>query len=124
MQPFEWLVFMCRITFEHYKGTVYENELMYIKLEKFLPKWLFPINQTPIFVMGCEFEYDLKVAKRKERLRRIAEGISSEEGEDEEYDSEEEEAMLIERARIAEEEAEAAEEAAVLAEEKEQARIL
>jgi hypothetical protein len=43
MQPWEFLVFICRMTYEHYKNTPYKDEMMYIKLEKMLPAWLAPV---------------------------------------------------------------------------------
>jgi len=60
MQPHEFLVFMCRITHEHYKSTVYANELMYVKLEALLPAWLHPVYAAPVFGFKSEFEYDIK----------------------------------------------------------------
>ena len=60
MRVDEFLVFICRITHEHYKQTPYKDEKLYIKLDKMLPIWLSPVYATPDFVLGCEFEYDIK----------------------------------------------------------------
>ena len=60
MQPWEFLVFMCRITYEHYKKTPYAQEAMHIKFEKMLPLWLAPVGQTAIFGFEEEFAYDIK----------------------------------------------------------------
>jgi hypothetical protein len=46
MQYWEFLVFISRITFEHYKNTPYHGEHMYLKLDKLLPVWLSPIYQN------------------------------------------------------------------------------
>jgi hypothetical protein len=91
MQYHEWVVFMCRITYEHYRKTVYHNELMHIKIEKMLPVWLAPVYETPVYFANVDFEYDIKKAKKKERLRRRALGLSSEEEEAGDYDSESDE---------------------------------
>ena len=40
MKYTEFLVFLCRIAYEHYRGTPYENEMLYLKLEKIIPKYL------------------------------------------------------------------------------------
>jgi len=34
MRYTEFLVFLCRVAYEHYRGTHYENEMLYLKLEK------------------------------------------------------------------------------------------
>jgi len=79
------LVFICRITHEHYKSTPYKDELLHIKLDKMLPTWLSPIFETPLYTIGCQFEYDIKKKKKVERARKKAAGISD----DDDYDSEE-----------------------------------
>merc|ERR1712166_405345 len=92
MQPWEFLVFICRMTYEHYQNTPYKDELMHIKLEKMLPSWLAPVFQSVVFEFGEEFEYDKKMAKKREKARRRAMGLSSEEDDgDDETDSEEDE---------------------------------
>ena len=40
MRPWEFLVFICRVTFDYYQNTPYKNEEMHLKLEKMLPIWL------------------------------------------------------------------------------------
>ena len=37
MKLVEFMVWLCRICFEHYRGTPYENEMMYLKIDKLLP---------------------------------------------------------------------------------------
>ena len=75
MQPWEFTVFMCKMTHEFYSKTVYANELLHIKLEKMLPLWLKPIYLDPVFTHNEEFEYDIKMNKRKERARKKLLGI-------------------------------------------------
>jgi len=70
MQPWEFLVFICKMTYEHYQDSPYKHEAMHIKLEKLLPMWLAPVWLTPIFVTGEEFEYDKKMARKREKQRR------------------------------------------------------
>lgn len=97
MQPYEFLVFISRITHEYFskaaKG-VYHKEMMHVKLEKLLPMWLAPVYQVPAFGFNVEFEYDIKMAKRKRRAERKKAGLSSEEeegGADDDDDSSDEE---------------------------------
>jgi hypothetical protein len=90
MQPFEFNVFMCRITFEHYKGTPYKDEAMHLKFEKLLPVWLAPVHTEPLYTSGEDFAYDIKMAKKKERQRKRDLGLSTDEDEEEDYDSEDE----------------------------------
>jgi len=87
----EFLVFMCRITYEHYKGSHYHTEKMYIKLEKMLPNWLAPVFAIPEFGFNHEFEYDLKQARKKRKLLRKLAGESSEEDEGFDLDTSSEE---------------------------------
>jgi len=92
MSTHEFLVFMCRITYEHYKGSHYHTEKMYIKLEKMLPNWLAPVYSVPEFGFNHEFEYDLKQARkiRKKKLRDLGLSSEEEEGFDDDTDTEEE----------------------------------
>lgn len=63
MKFVEFAVFLCRIAFEHYRGSHYENEMMYLKLEKIIPKFLGVIFLDPIFLFGEDFEYKPMVKK-------------------------------------------------------------
>lgn len=67
----EFCVFLCRVTYEHYRGSPYENELMYLKLEKLLPKFLDVLYLTPIFLFGEEFEYKPMVKKNKKVAQKV-----------------------------------------------------
>lgn len=64
----EFLVFLCRVTYEHYRGSHFENEMMYLKLEKMLPQYLMIVNATPLFLFNEEFEYKPMVKKTKKRV--------------------------------------------------------
>ena len=84
MQPWEFLVFMCRITYEYYQKGNYNKESMHTKLEQLLPKWLEPVYAQPIFGFNEGFEYDKKMLKKAERARKRQLGITDSEGDDEE----------------------------------------
>jgi len=90
MQPFEFLVFICRITYEFYLKTPYKNEEMHLKLEAMLPLFLQPVFCTPIFISTERFQYDIKMDKKKERARKKAAGEedSQEEEDEDDYDDE------------------------------------
>jgi hypothetical protein len=88
MQPWEFMVFLCRFITEYYKTTPYAKERTVLKLNAFLPKFLNVIYKDPLFSLEEEFEYDIKMRKRRERERRRAEGLESEEDDDDAYDSE------------------------------------
>lgn len=67
MKYVEFLVFLARCSYQHYVNTPYENELMYLKLEKTLPVYLNVINLQPLFLFYEEFEYKPVVRKKKIR---------------------------------------------------------
>ena len=46
MKYVEFLVFICRISFERYRDSPYESEHMYLKLEKTLPLFLDQVNES------------------------------------------------------------------------------
>jgi hypothetical protein len=62
------MVFLCRVTYEHYRGSHFENEMMYLKLEKLLPQYLMVVNATPLFLFNEEFEYKPMVKTKKKRV--------------------------------------------------------
>ena len=55
MKYVEWLVFLCRIAHEHYKGGPYEKELLYLKLDHLMPSILGYLNLLPLFLFGEQF---------------------------------------------------------------------
>ena len=65
MKLAEFYVFLCRITYENFRGTPYENELMYLKLNNMLPKFLAPYFLTPVFLFDEEFEYKPAIKNKK-----------------------------------------------------------
>lgn len=103
MKMVEFFVFLCRISFEHYRGTPYENELMYLKLEKTVPMYLNYLQLTPNFLFNEEFEYkpQAKKQKRGKKAKKIVKKESSSdlspttEEEEEESSSEEDLAECI-----------------------------
>ena len=42
----EFLIFLCRIAYEHYRQTPYHNELMYLKIDKMMGTYLDILNLT------------------------------------------------------------------------------
>lgn len=105
MKLVEFFVFLCRISFEHYRGTPYENEMMYLKLEKTVPMYLNYLQLTPIFLFNEEFEYKPAVKKQKRGKKAKKQVVkrdssssaisSSSEEEEEESSSEEDLAECI-----------------------------
>jgi len=90
MKYVEFLVFLCRIAYEHYRGSHYENEMMYLKLEKLIPKFLNVLNLQPIFLFYEEFEYKPMVKKAK-KVKIVKKKESSDDSSDSKPESEEEE---------------------------------
>lgn len=43
MMPHEFLVFICRITYEYYRKTPYHNEKMHLKVDKMLPVFIYDL---------------------------------------------------------------------------------
>lgn len=71
MKYVEFIVFLSRLAFQHYKDTPYHMELMYIKIDKMLPRFLAPLNLTPMFSFNDEFEYKPAVKKKKPPKQKI-----------------------------------------------------
>lgn len=67
MKYVEFLVFICRISYEHYRGTPYENEMMHLKIEHTLPMYCNVINAVPLFLFNEKFEYKPTVKKVKQK---------------------------------------------------------
>lgn len=44
MRYVEFLVFLCRISYEHYKNSPYHKEPLYKKLDHLMPNFLAPYN--------------------------------------------------------------------------------
>jgi hypothetical protein len=80
MKFVEFLVFLCRCAFEHYNGTPYENEMMYLKLEKLLPQMLAPMNVSPLFLFYEDFEYKPMAKKGKKEKKVKKEAVVADDG--------------------------------------------
>ena len=62
MKYVEFLVFLCRITFEHYESTPHKQEAFYKKLDHMLPQFLGYVNLEPIFLFDEKFQSEIKHA--------------------------------------------------------------
>ena len=101
MKMVEFYVFICRISFEHYRGTPYENEMMYLKLEHTIPMFMKYLEIQPTFLFNEEFEYKPPVKKQRGRKAKVVKvkdsssDESTEEEEPEESSSEEDLAECV-----------------------------
>eukprot|EP00354_Favella_ehrenbergii_P005340 CAMPEP_0170455130 /NCGR_PEP_ID=MMETSP0123-20130129/3174_1 /TAXON_ID=182087 /ORGANISM="Favella ehrenbergii, Strain Fehren 1" /LENGTH=94 /DNA_ID=CAMNT_0010718119 /DNA_START=244 /DNA_END=528 /DNA_ORIENTATION=- len=59
-----------RIAHEHYLGTGYEPELLYLKLDHLMPLFLQPLNLSPIFLFGEKFAKDEKDERKRAKTRQ------------------------------------------------------
>ena len=92
MKFVEFLVFICRISYEHYRGTPYENEMMHLKIEHTLPLYCNVINAVPQFLFNEAFEYKPTVKKaKKAKVVIVKKKDSSDSGSGSETPKEEEE---------------------------------
>lgn len=95
MKFVEFAVFLCRICYEHYRDTPYENEMMYLKIEKLLPKFLAIEYLEPLFLFNEDFEYKprVKQGKRQKRVVVVQKKESSDDldSSDQKEDSEDDE---------------------------------
>ena len=67
MNYVEFLVFLCRITQEHYESTEHKDEKFYMKLDHILPKYLDSVAAK------CDFQFeDLFATEVKEYMREFA----------------------------------------------------
>jgi len=76
MKYVEFLVFLCRITFEEYKDGPYDKELLYLKLDHLMPAYLAYSGLQPMFLFGEKFsqeeeEEKLRAKRKKQKLRRM-----------------------------------------------------
>ena len=58
MRFVEFIVFLCRISHQHYSKTKYKDELLYLKLEHLIPKYLEQFGLNPVFLFGEKFKID------------------------------------------------------------------
>jgi len=76
MKYVEFLVFLCRVAHEHFKGGPYEKEESYLKLDHLMPVFLSFLNLQPIFLFGEKFTVDIeaehaRARRRKKKLRQM-----------------------------------------------------
>lgn len=71
MKYVEFLVFICRISKEHYDGSPYEKEASFLKLDHLMPTFLAECHLEPVFMFGEKFVHDIELEKiRKRRNKR------------------------------------------------------
>ena len=70
MKYVEFLVFLCRVAHEHYNGSPYESELLYLKLDHLMPAFLAFLNLQPQFLFGEKFKIELEEEKRNANRKR------------------------------------------------------
>jgi hypothetical protein len=52
MTPQEFLIFMCRVTYENFKDSEKMlEEPLHVKLDQLLPTWLAVIDESPAFTL-------------------------------------------------------------------------
>ena len=68
MKFVEFIVFICRISAEHFKGTQHEQEPLSLKIDNLMPKYCAPFFLEPAFTNGLKFKGE--IARMKERLKR------------------------------------------------------
>ena len=56
MKYVEFLVFLCRIAYEHYRKTPYHKELLYLKLDQCMGSFLAFLMLQPNFLFKEKFE--------------------------------------------------------------------
>ena len=71
MRYVEFLVFLCRITHEHYESTKNKREPLYVKLDHQMEHFLARVNIAPAYKAGemfaTERNYYMKLYRRKKR---------------------------------------------------------
>ena len=70
MKFVEFLVFLCRIAYEHYKGGPYDGEQLYLKLDHLMSAFLSPLNLQPLFLFGEKFSKDEKDERKRAKARQ------------------------------------------------------
>ena len=70
MKYVEFLVFLCRVVHEHYVGTQYESELLYLKLDHLMPTILGYLNLQPLFLFNAKFKLEEQEEKKKHKRKK------------------------------------------------------
>jgi hypothetical protein len=70
MKYVEFIVFLCRIAHEHYKGGPYEKEFLYLKLDHLMPAMLDYLNLQALFLFEEKFSLEVQEEKLAHKRRR------------------------------------------------------
>ena len=75
MKFVEFVCFICRICDEHYKGTPFEKELLFLKIDKLMTPLLLAKDLDPLFLFNMKFKLEikedkLKLKKKQKKLKR------------------------------------------------------
>lgn len=68
MKFVEFIVFLCRIAYEHYSKTNHHEELLYLKLDHLMPAYLAYSNLQPQFLFGEKFKSE--IIEEEKRAKR------------------------------------------------------
>ena len=73
MKYVEFIVFLCRISHFHYQKTKYKDELLYLKLEHLLPRFLEQFSLNPVYLYGEKFKIDQakEDARQMRQLKKL-----------------------------------------------------
>lgn len=81
MKFVEFIVFICRLAHEHYKGSAYHKELLYLKLDHLMSAFLGYLNITPTFLFGEKFSVNTEEEMKKQERRKTSIKIAKKRGE-------------------------------------------
>ena len=70
MKFVEFLVFICRVSYEYYRKTPYHTEHLFLKLDHLMPSFLAYMNLQPNFLFGDKFSAEEEQDKIKAKRRR------------------------------------------------------
>ena len=75
MKFVEFVCFICRICEEHYKGTPFEKELLFLKIDKLMTPLLLAKDLDPLFLFNMKFKLEIKedkikLKKKQKKLKR------------------------------------------------------
>lgn len=70
MSYVEFLVFLCRLSYEHYRKTPYHEEYLYLKLDKLMPAFLAYLYLQPNFLFKEKFSVEIQEERLRAKRRR------------------------------------------------------
>ena len=89
MSYVEFLVFLCRVSKEHYERDsdgIHSKESMHLKIDHLMPRFLSHVGLEPIFAFGVKFEAEAmeeyKIFRRLQRKVKKHTKEAEEKGED------------------------------------------